>query len=51
MSQILLRPSDEFKKEITDEAKRVGISVNALLLQVLRDWMDNLKAERRQLNE
>lgn len=46
MSQILLRTSDEFKKEIVDEAKRVGISVNALLLQVLRDWMDRLKTEK-----
>lgn len=44
MEQMLIRAPKELKTEVTNEAKRIGISTNALLLQILDDW-------RRRQNE
>ena len=44
MAQMLLRPPDNLKKALQEEAQRIGITLNALALQILRNWADqNLK--------
>ena len=40
MCQMLLRPPDWMKIAIQEEAKRVGITTNALALQILCEWAD-----------
>lgn len=40
MSQILIRAPEELKRKITSEAKRIGISVNSLILQILWEWAE-----------
>jgi hypothetical protein len=41
---MLIRAPEALKNEVTDEAKRIGISTNALMLQILDEW-------RRKKNE
>ncbi len=44
MSQMLIRAPEELKDKITTEAKRIGISTNALLLQILWTWLKEQEA-------
>ena len=39
MCQILIRAPKELKTFIVNEAKRIGISANALILQILWEWL------------
>ena len=50
MSQILIRTSEEMKREITNEAQNIGIPVNALMAQILYDWKKALDKERAEKN-
>ncbi len=43
MAQILIRTSDEMKNAVVNEAKRIGISTNALMAQILDEWKKRLK--------
>lgn len=43
MSQILIRAPEEIKKDVATAAKQRGLTVNALMLQILWDW---LKAQK-----
>nr|DAJ45463.1 MAG TPA: hypothetical protein [Caudoviricetes sp.] len=43
MAQILIRTSDEMKNAVVNEAKRIGISTNALMAQILDEWKKKLK--------
>ncbi len=38
MAQILIRSRDELKTDLQNEAQRIGITLNALILQILDDW-------------
>lgn len=38
MAQILIRSTDELKEAYRKEAKRIGLTLNALLLQILREY-------------
>ena len=40
MAQMLVRPPDDLKEILQGEAQRIGITLNALLIQILRDWAD-----------
>lgn len=40
---ILIRCPEELKKILQQESKRVGISMNALVLQILWDWVEEKK--------
>ncbi len=37
--QILIRTTEELKKTLQKEAKRIGITLNALILQILWEWV------------
>lgn len=43
MAQMLIRSPDDLKENVQREAKRIGITTNAFVIQILRDW------ERRNL--
>ena len=49
MSQILLRAPDELKTIVTNEAKRIGISTNALILQILWEWAEKKEEIQREV--
>ncbi len=49
MSQILIRTPDETKEFIQKKAKKIGITVNALVLQVLWEWMKKEQKENKDL--
>lgn len=49
MSQMLIRAPEELKSRITSEAKRIGISTNALLLQILWNWLKEKNREGTEL--
>ena len=40
MAQILIRPPEDLKEILQQEAQLIGITLNALLVQILRDWAD-----------
>jgi predicted HicB family RNase H-like nuclease len=46
----MIRAPEELKAEITNEAKRIGISANALVLQILDEWRMK-KAEKPGVNQ
>lgn len=37
--QILIRTTEELKTILQKEAKRIGITLNALILQILWEWV------------
>ena len=37
--QILIRTTEELKKTLQKEAKQIGITLNALILQILWNWV------------
>ena len=39
MAQMLVRPPDGLKDELQRRAQKMGITLNALVLQILWDWM------------
>ncbi|WP_283618516.1 hypothetical protein [Flavonifractor plautii] len=39
MAQMLVRPPDGLKDELQRRAQQMGITLNALVLQILWDWM------------
>lgn len=41
MAQMLVRAPDELKESVVAEAQRIGISLNALVIQILWDWAKN----------
>ncbi len=43
--QILIRAPREIKTFLQSEAKRIGITLNALILQILWEWVKKRKAE------
>lgn len=40
MAQMLIRPPDSLKESLQKEARRKGMSLNALVLQILWEWLD-----------
>lgn len=40
MAQMLVRSPQDLKDSLQSEAKRIGITLNALLIQILREWTD-----------
>ena len=47
MSQILVRTSEEMKNAVVSEAKRIGISTNALMAQILDEWKRKMDSSRK----
>lgn len=48
MMQILIRAPKEIKSFLQNNAKRIGITLNALILQILWDWaMENGFTDKR----
>lgn len=47
MAQMLIRPPDDLKEVLQKEARRIGITLNALSIQILRDWADRKNGEER----
>lgn len=49
MAQILIRGTEELKKTINSEAARLGVSTNALILFILKEWVDrnDIKGEQK----
>lgn len=45
MSQMLIRAPEELKEKISGEAKRIGISMNALLIQIIWSWLKEQERE------
>lgn len=43
--QILIRAPKEIKTFLQCEAKRIGITLNALVLQILWEWIKKRKTE------
>ncbi len=41
MCQMLIRPPEWLKAAIQTEARRVGVTINALALQILCSWADS----------
>lgn len=41
-----IRPPEELRKSIKDEANRLGISANALVLQILWSWAEKKDGKR-----
>lgn len=39
--QILIRAPEALKQELQKYAKKIGITMNALILQILWDWLGN----------
>ena len=44
--QILIRGTAEMKQILQEEAKRIGITLNALILQILWNWIKENKHNR-----
>ena len=40
MEKILIRGPGRLKEALKGEAERLGITLNALILIILRDWLD-----------
>ena len=40
MTQMLIRLPDALKESLRKEARRRGVSLNALALQILWEWLD-----------
>ena len=40
MAQMLVRPPDGLKDELQKRAQQMGITLNALVLQILWDWVN-----------
>lgn len=49
MAQMLIRAPDDLKEILQGEARRIGIPLNALLIQILRNWTDNNIRDDRQI--
>lgn len=47
MTQMLVRPPEDLKEILQREAKRIGITLNALLIQILRSWVDSNIKDRQ----
>ena len=45
--KILIRGPEEMKCALQKESKRMGISMNALVLVILGDWMEELKRKEK----
>ncbi len=45
MVQILIRPPEALKENLKREARRMGITLNAIVLQILWEWVENRKQE------
>lgn len=43
--QILIRGTPEMKHILQEEAKRIGITLNALILQILWNWIKENKGK------
>lgn len=41
--QILIRGTEEMKHILQEESKRIGINLNALILQILWNWIKENK--------
>lgn len=39
--QILIRAPKELKEILQERAKRIGVTLNALILQILWEWVEN----------
>lgn len=39
IEQILIRTPKELKERIKAESERIGVTMNALMLQIMWDWM------------
>lgn len=39
MAQTIIRTTDEMKKELQEEARKIGLTLNALIVVALRDWL------------
>ena len=47
MAQILIRPPEVLKEKLKYEARRMGITLNAIILQILWEWIESRKREER----
>ena len=47
MAQMLIRAPDDLKEVLQGEAQRIGITLNALLIQILRGWADHNAQDNR----
>lgn len=45
MAQMLVRPPEDLKDRLQIEAQRMGLTLNALVLQILWDWDRNKETE------
>ena len=45
MVQILIRPPEALKENLKREARRMGITLNAIVLQILWEWVESRKRE------
>ena len=43
MVQILIRPPEALKEKLKCEAQRMGITLNAMILQILWEWVESRK--------
>ena len=48
MAQILIRPPEALKESLKCEARRMGITLNAIVLQILWEWVENRKREEKE---
>ena len=48
MAQMLIRPPDSLKESLQNEARRKGMSLNALVLQILWEWLDRDRSKMRE---
>ena len=46
--QILIRTTEELKEILQKEAKRIGLTMNALILQILWDWVKKNEAGQQE---
>lgn len=44
--QILIRTNDETKKNLQKEAGNIGITLNALMLVIINDWIQGREKEQ-----
>lgn len=45
--KILIRTPEELKKLLQEKAKKLGITLNALILQILWEWVKDHETNRR----
>ena len=45
MAQMLVRPPEDLKDRLQIEAQRMGLTLNALVLQILWDWAKSKTVE------